>query len=158
MDAPESDLTSLRRRLLHRFRWVSGKADLDDAIQEALIALWQARERAMHVASPFPFLCTVVERKLLRQARDTKRLILGNVDEALVPKSTADNTDWSLLLDALGFQPTIAWTALLRAIANGTRTHKGLARALARNVTSIKESRARLQKWLHLVLRNREHG
>lgn len=125
---------------------------LEDAVQDALIAILSLRARGVDIRSPIAFGVTYVRRRWVDRARALRRS--GLLVEALGSAGTscAPRTDWAWRLSREGWHPTPSWIKILEEIARGTRGSKRMAVALERDTKSIREARTRLRKWLRRIL------
>ena len=144
-------IETLRPRLQRSLRGWADRADIEDAVQEALLVLLRAYTTSSPVFAPFPFAFAVARRHILMGRRRARRVqVSRDLDVPAAHQSPA--TNWSALLTDLGYAPSERRARTLELLGQGLRTTRGLARALDRDVASVKEHRARLQRWLLRVL------
>lgn len=95
---------------------------------------------------PLVFTSTVVRRHLLRQRLLLRRQMTTSQADLTVGDNEVVRIDWNALLADLGHPPTAGRARLLALLAQGVRTSRGLSRLLDRDVATVEECRARLQR------------
>lgn len=120
---------------------------VDDAIQDAVLALLIALHAGNVIVDPASWCAVVVRRRLVDAHRRARRLVLGReLDDV---ECLAEHvSDWAARLQAEGIKLSTADCELLRCIQAGCRGRGSLAKALGRNEKTIKQRRARLQALL----------
>jgi len=125
---------------------------VEDQLEELVLCLLETRAIGGAVQDLAAFSRAFLRRRLVDEVRRQRRRPRGFSDLEQLASLAAASTDWVAVLRREGYEPTGNWARILDRIASGTRSSKGLARALGRDVTSVRESRRRLQRWLRRVL------
>ena len=142
---------SLRSALERGCSSLGPKDRVDDAVQESLLSLVVALRAGAVIADAAGWCAVIVRRRVVDSQRRIRRLVLGQDLDRLV-RLAEPTGDWVALLRSEWVEVSAADSDLLRRIQAGCRGHGSLARALGRNVKTIRERRLRLQALLRRVL------
>lgn len=142
----ERDIDALRRRLRRScggWPW----PDVEDAIQDALASLLQRSRSGKTIEHPIAYCAAAARRRLLDRHR--RQAPIRGIDLDSLPAAAATPPqDWVRDLEDIGLSPRAAWSEVLACIAAGLRSSRRIAQVLGRDVTSIRERRERLRRWL----------
>lgn len=149
-EAGSRDWDLLIRLLRSRWRGVRPTAAVEDAVQDALLCVLYSERSGHEIRDVLAFLHLVVERRLVDDFRRLRRL-RPCFSERLLASPESSSRDWVIALQQSGFTPTANWGRILELIASGVTSSRALAQVLGRDVTSVRESRTRLRRWLEAV-------
>lgn len=146
MSIEELEIDALRRRLRRScggWPW----PDVEDAIQDALVSLLQQLRSGKTIEHPIAYCAAAARRRLLDRLR--RQDPTSGIDlDSLPTAAPTPPRDWVCDLEDIGLAPTATWSEILACIAAGLRSSRRIAQVLGRDVTSIRERRERLRRWL----------
>lgn len=145
----------LRTALRTRCDWPGDGAWVEDALQEALLALLLARKNGDDVPeeAEVGFCLLVMRRRLQDRLRQLiRRGEVVGADLEQVVTAEREVVEWVAKLEKEGWVLSPGAREVLEQIQSGLRSTKGLARVIGRDAKTIRERRGRLMAYLRRVL------
>jgi DNA-directed RNA polymerase specialized sigma24 family protein len=148
MDAATQRLVEfLRHRLRHRWR---NHPFIDDAIQDALMALVQRAKQQERIDDPRGFCLTVANRRMIGYHRRARKAAWNEEVTSATARTPTTPVDLVPILESLRLSH--ATLRVLREILAGNRTNHGIARALGKDRRTVREHRAKIIEHLRRLL------
>jgi DNA-directed RNA polymerase specialized sigma24 family protein len=141
MDAATHRLVEFLRHRLRR-RWRNSPF-IEDAIQDALMALVQRTKQQERIDDPRGFCLAVANRRMIDDLRTSRKAAWNDeVTAAPAPTPTPTTPVDDSIFESL--ELSSATLRVLREILAGNRTNHGIARALGKDRRTVREHRAKI--------------